>query len=114
MILSEQTHIDVAVACAELDISARVWLWSVLFCLWAIASFRSKPSYIALWPLPVGMLFTWWSYCWALNATCSYLAERKIFYSLIAKHTVNSLNIFADLREEVQQEARLAEQQENT
>lgn len=47
----------------ELNIGARVWLWSVLFLLW---------GYFAWWAVPAGLLFAWLSYRWMLNTAAAY------------------------------------------
>lgn len=93
LILPKQARADVSAAREELNTAARMWLWSVLFCLWALGAFWATPFYIVLWPLPVGLLSAWFCYRWALSATQIYASLIRATYELYRFSLYKSLNI---------------------
>ncbi|PSB24757.1 hypothetical protein [Stenomitos frigidus] len=48
---------------AELNTAARVWLWGILFLIWAVW---------AWWAIPVALLVAWFAYGWMLGAAATY------------------------------------------
>ena len=68
MLLPDAVKKDLQEARADLNTAARVWLWSLLFCGWALVG----ESIWATWPLLVGLLSAWFAYDWAIAAASTY------------------------------------------
>ncbi len=62
-VLPESTQKELTEARAELNLGARVWLWSILFLIWSIW---------AWWAIPVGLLTALLTYRWMLDAAANY------------------------------------------
>ncbi|NEQ34438.1 MAG: hypothetical protein F6K04_26230, partial [Leptolyngbya sp. SIO4C5] len=75
LLLPDAAKQDLQAARADLNTAARVWLWSMLFCGWALLSLEFSPSFTvnlwALWPL-LGLLSAWLAYQWAIAAAQIY------------------------------------------
>ena len=63
LVLPGNAQKDLTEARAELNLGARVWLWSLLFLIWGIW---------AWWAIPVGLLSALLTYHWMLDAAANY------------------------------------------
>lgn len=63
LLLPDAVKKDLQEARADLNTAARVWLWSLLFIVWAIW---------AWWAAPVGIISALFAYYWALDAASNY------------------------------------------
>lgn len=48
---------------ADLNAAARIWIWGILFLVWAIW---------AWWAIPVGLFVAWFAYGWMLESASTY------------------------------------------
>jgi hypothetical protein len=73
MLLPDPVKKDLQEARADLNTAVRVWLWSLLFCSWAVlAILPTSVNLQATWPLLLGLLSGWFAYHWALAAASLY------------------------------------------
>ena len=91
MLLPDAVKKDLQEARTNLNNAARVWLWSILFCIWTFVSCwlltTSKPSIstnnltvlflflevlVTIWQLILGSLSAIFAYNWALEAASTY------------------------------------------
>ncbi len=63
LVLPESAQKELTEARAELNLGARVWLWSLLFLIWSIW---------AWWVIPVSLLAALLTYRWMLDAAANY------------------------------------------
>jgi hypothetical protein len=68
MLLPDAVRKDLQEARADLNNSARLWFWSLLFCGWMILGW----SVWASWTLVLGAFSVWYAYGWAINAARTY------------------------------------------
>ncbi|MFE4104896.1 MAG: hypothetical protein ACTS3T_15570, partial [Almyronema sp.] len=75
LLLPDAVKQDLQAARADLNSAARVCLWSLLFCGWALLSLQFDPKFtinpLALWPL-LGLLSARFAYQWAIAAATTY------------------------------------------
>jgi predicted 3-demethylubiquinone-9 3-methyltransferase (glyoxalase superfamily) len=75
LLLPDAVKKDIQEARADLNTAARVWLWSLLFCLWIFGSVPLPPTWPgtlwSLWPL-LGLFSAWFAYGWAIAAATTY------------------------------------------
>jgi hypothetical protein len=74
MLIPDAVKKDLQEARADLNTSARVWLWSLLFCLWSVlgVNFQSRSVNLwAMWPF-LGIVSAWVAYQWAIDAAITY------------------------------------------
>lgn len=107
MVLPELARQDISAARAELDDAARAWLWSNLFCFWALLAPFSNPFYKVIWPLPLGLLLATFSYRWALSATETYASLFQSAYDLYRFNLYEALRL--DIPKSPEEEVTLTE-----
>jgi hypothetical protein len=75
LLLPDAVKKDLQEARADLNTAARVWLWSLLCCFWALGSVHLQPIWTvnvwSLWPL-LGLLAARFAYGWAIAAARTY------------------------------------------
>lgn len=62
-VLPDGTKKELQEARADLNTAARVWLWGILFLIWAVW---------AWWAVPVGLFVAWFAYGWVLESATTY------------------------------------------
>jgi hypothetical protein len=65
LVLPEEVKTELSAARSGLNLNARLWLWSVLFLLWA-------PIFGVWWPLPLGVGAAWLAQRWMVQAAQVY------------------------------------------
>ena len=65
LLLPDAVKAELSAARDALNLTARLWLWGLLFLLWA-------PVFCVWWPLPLGLVTAWLSYRWMLQAAQVY------------------------------------------
>lgn len=65
LLLPDAVKTELTAAREALNLTARLWLWGMLFCLWA-------PMFWVWWPLLLGLLTAWLSHQWMLQAAQVY------------------------------------------
>jgi hypothetical protein len=63
LVLPDAVKKNLQEARSELNVGARIWLWSMLFILWGL---------YAWWAIPAGLLFALLTYRWMLNTASAY------------------------------------------
>lgn len=63
LVLPDNAKKDLQEARADLNTAARVWLWGILFLIWAVW---------AWWAIPVGLFMAWFAYGWMLESATTY------------------------------------------
>ncbi|MBW4475139.1 MAG: hypothetical protein KME45_32880 [Stenomitos rutilans HA7619-LM2] len=63
LVLPDTIKKELQEARADLNTAARIWLWGVLFWVWAVWVW---------WAIPVGLLVAWFAYVWMLEAAATY------------------------------------------
>jgi len=63
LVLPDSAKKELQESRADLNTAARVWLWGILFLVWAIW---------AWWAIPVGLLVAWFAYGWMLESATTY------------------------------------------
>lgn len=69
MLLPDHPRNDLQATRASLNTAARVWLWGLLFWVWALGSFWTPWALLAL---PLGLITMVFAYRWSLSAARSY------------------------------------------
>ncbi|MEL6816116.1 MAG: hypothetical protein AAFP03_15120 [Cyanobacteria bacterium J06598_3] len=65
LLLPDAVKTELSAARESLNLTARLWLWGVLFLLWA-------PVFLVWWPLPLGLLTALLAHRWMLQAAQVY------------------------------------------
>ena len=65
LVLPEEVKTELSAARSGLNLNARLWLWRVLFLLWA-------PIFGVWWPLPLGVGAAWLAQRWMVQAAQVY------------------------------------------
>ena len=93
MVIPEHVRQNLSAARADLNTAVRIWLWSCLFCLWALLAIWARPFQIALWPLPLGFLSAWFSYRWAISAAIIYGSLLQAAFDLYRFNLYEALHL---------------------
>lgn len=65
LLLPDAVKAELSAARDALNLAVRLWLWGLLFLLWA-------PVFWVWWPLPLGLVAVWFAYRWMLQAAQVY------------------------------------------
>lgn len=63
LVLPDSAKKELQEARADLNTAARVWLWGILFLIWAVW---------AWWAIPMGLFVAWFAYGWMLESATTY------------------------------------------
>ncbi len=65
LVLPDGVKAELSEARNALNLTARLWLWSLLFCLWSL-------GFQVWWPLPLGIISALFAHRWMLRAASVY------------------------------------------